>query len=945
MAGKQTNTGVSTGAGAAAGQPGDVVLEARRELRLDCREAHWVSWSPLEPLVRPEPEPFDRERCLKRLSKLRIKRGDIDWNHPSAKIAEVLSPEESRFWFDVISWPGHEQRPERLAKLFADRDFSEPLTPYAAEQAIRLRVARRTLPGPFMLPLANSLTPLEIVELLLDDSLINTGKLWLRFAADISVQALESFRRYVMPYLLKHEREEIRERVESELSSAVWPSDALERPNTAFHLAAFVGHPRILHVVSAWDDHVYRGERIDDFYHQPQWMVFGLPSAEQVNYHMRRLQLKLRAPEHVRGWLATTQFAGLDYAAEAIAQETSKDRAAELAETWAAAVQAPEAAEPMLRLVLDSKAPGVARAWLSQHVGCGIAGLIATAAARGKLAEAAVEYLREQNRRGFAEIIAQQLELLPAEAADKVRRAVLEHHETVFEPLEEASTPDWLSRAMDRDASAKKRIKLPDWLPPDSLPPIVIDSHRLNGAQVRRVLAALRADAFVAPGDLLAGLREHAAAASLDAFAWRLFERWQEQGSPAKDKWCLGAIGFFGGDASVLKLTPLIRAWPGESQHQRAVYGLECLRAIGTDTALMQLNGIAQKLKFKGLKEKAQAFMKQIADEQGLSPAQLADRIVPDCGLDARGSRVFDFGPRRFQFVFGPDLKPMVRDDDGKLRGDLPKPGAKDAAALSTTAVAEWKLLKKQLREAVKAQIPRLEQAMVVSRRWTVKEFETLLARHPLMTHLIRPLLWGAFNARGLLENTFRLTAELDYADRHDEPCAIESSDRIGLVHPAYLNAEEIAAWAEIFSDYELVPPFEQLRRRVYALEPEEERQRGITRFGHLQLPANTMLGILERLGWTRGQPEDAGVVHQHSKSFQHAELTAVLEYEPGVPIGYVENWHHQQPVDCYFLPAQVHSDWYGRLREKAILLREVDAVVVSEVLRDLHVLAAKAIR
>ena len=49
----------------------------------------------------------------------------------------------------------------------------------------------------------------------------------------------------------------------------------------------------------------------------------------------------------------------------------------------------------------------------------------------------------------------------------------------------------------------------------------------------------------------------------------------------------------------------MVRAWPGESQHQRAVLGLECLRAIGTDVALMQLNGIAQKLSFKGLKARA----------------------------------------------------------------------------------------------------------------------------------------------------------------------------------------------------------------------------------------------------------------------------------------------------------------------------------------------------
>ena len=67
----------------------------------------------------------------------------------------------------------------------------------------------------------------------------------------------------------------------------------------------------------------------------------------------------------------------------------------------------------------------------------------------------------------------------------------------------------------------------------------------------------------------------------------------------------MSALGLLGSDDTALKLTPLVRAWPGESQHQRAVFGLECLRAIGTDVALMQLNGIAQKVSFKGLKAKA----------------------------------------------------------------------------------------------------------------------------------------------------------------------------------------------------------------------------------------------------------------------------------------------------------------------------------------------------
>ena len=154
-------------------------------------------------------------------------------------------------------------------------------------------------------------------------------------------------------------------------------------------------------------------------------------------------------------------------------------------------------------------------------------------------------------------------------------------------------------------------------------------------------------------------------------------------------------IGHLGGDRSALQLTPLIRAWPGESQHSARSLGLECLRAVGTDTALMQLNGIAQKLKFKGLKRRRGETWRRSPRASGLTREQLEDRIVPDCDLDERGTRIFDFGPRQFRFVLGPQMKPMVTDDDGKMRAAPAQADAKDDADSQAAAVEDWKLLKK----------------------------------------------------------------------------------------------------------------------------------------------------------------------------------------------------------------------------------------------------------
>ncbi len=924
----------------AAKSPSDeanVVLEVRRDLHLDPVSRFAATWKPRQPLVRCEPQPFDRRRCLARLKKVWQSRyGHVSWQR--AQLADGMTTEEALFWLQAMLMLHREEEPARYYERVA---AAEPLKmPRRSEVAKFLRTTRIELPAEIMLPLGILMPLEELVDALI--SCDRSGRYIAYTAYQNAVQLIFGFRQFVAPYLTDDDAAMIRERVDDKIDPAGWPQVLDEVANAAYHLAAFAGHPRLINLVESWPDGVHRNTT---YYQMQQLIVTRLPSADLVNHHMRRLKLGLVNEAYIADWLATTEFAGLDYLAEDLAQQWDKPTATKLAEFFASSVIAPEAAEPMLQLMLGSKAANVASKWLNRYVGCAIAGLIPVAGeGRGRLPEAALEFLREQKRLGRGELIKQQLARQPADVAERIRRLVLERVEDSVVSHDTSSLPSALADAIADPSLAKSRAKLPTWLVVSSLPPIVVAGRKLNDDQVEIVLKALQASKLDAPHPLIAELRQHAQAESLDDFAWRLFERWLETGGESKEKWCMGTIGLLGGDHCALKITPLLRAWPGESLHARAVFGLECLRAIGSDTALMQLNGIAQKLKFKGLKDRARIFMHQIAAERGLSAAQLADRIVPDCGLDERGQREFDFGPRKFYVVFASGLKPMIKDETGKVRSDLPKPGAKDDAEKANAAVAQWKLMKKQLRETVKVQVPRLEQAMVTGRRWKPAEFQALLVKHPLMTHLAQTLLWGGYDAQGRLAGTFRLTSEQDFADLKDNVCTIDHFAAVGVVHPAHLSDEEKAAWGEIFADYELIPPFEQLTRRVYTLEPGEEEQLALTRFNHVTLEPRTMIGILERLDWTRGAVWDAGWVHEHLKAFVHANVTAVLQYKEGYSVGYLEGADYQTLDGCYFVPRIVPPEYLWQTKEK-LRLGEVDPVVISEVLRDLHVLASKSVQ
>lgn len=83
-----------------------------------------------------------------------------------------------------------------------------------------------------------------------------------------------------------------------------------------------------------------------------------------------------------------------------------------------------------------------------------------------------------------------------------------------------------------------------------------------------------------------------------------------------------------------------------------------------------------------------------VAENRGLTMAELEDRPAPDLGLDSSGSLTLDFGPRQFTVGFDETLKPVVRDANGKVLKDF-KPNQSDDKTLATDAVNLFKQLKK----------------------------------------------------------------------------------------------------------------------------------------------------------------------------------------------------------------------------------------------------------
>ncbi|MEU3608592.1 DUF4132 domain-containing protein [Streptomyces sp. NPDC035033] len=514
--------------------------------------------------------------------------------------------------------------------------------------------------------------------------------------------------------------------------------------------------------------------------------------------------------------------------------------------------------------------------------------------------------------------------LVAAQGPDGVRAAAGEYGEEAARAVGELLATDPLVTALPA-----RMPQAAAWIEPRVLPRIRL---RTGGAlpvsAVAHVLTMLSVSKPGAPYPGLAQVRELCTPASLAEFAWGLFEEWRIVGMPPKEAWTLHALAWFGDDATVRALTPVVRAWPGEGAHHRAVEALDVLAAIGTDSALLHLHGISQRVKFKALKQRAQEKIAEVADGLGLTAEQLADRLVPDLGLDADGSTVVDYGTRRFTVGFDEALKPFVRDAEGRRLKDLPKPGARDETERATAERKRFLALKKDVRAIAADQVRRLEAAMVDGRSWTGAEFRRLFVEHPLVRHLARRLVWQA--EQDGTTTSFRVAEDQTYADAGDELLTVADDATVTLPHPLHLTAE-LGTWAELLADYEIVQPFPQLGRQLHVPAEEDTAGARLTRFEGVTVPVGRLLGLQKR-GWERGSPEDNGVERWFSRRLA-PERHLVIQLDPGIAVGMIDEFP-EQTLETVWLDTRPGDHWGSRTYP--LRLADLDPVTVSELLADL---------
>ena len=446
---------------------------------------------------------------------------------------------------------------------------------------------------------------------------------------------------------------------------------------------------------------------------------------------------------------------------------------------------------------------------------------------------------------------------------------------------------------------------------------------------------------------LAKGLNEE----ELNQYALGIFTKWKEAGAEAKKKWVLYFTSIHGGRSMIEVLLQCIKEWAEYSRGAIAAEAVKALALNGSPEALMQVDNMAHKFKHKQVKGAALEALDIAAEEFGITTDELADQIVPDLGFNENMERIFDYGPRKFKVYLTPSLELEIFDEDNKKRKTMPAPSKKDEEETAKQSNTEFKQLKKQLKSVIAIQKQRLETAILADRRWTVEAWQNLFVKKPVMHSFAIGLIWAAYEEDKLVQ-TFRYMEDGSFNTSEEDEYTLPQNVVIGLVHPIDLSEEELSAWKEQLSDYEIIQPIEQLERKVYVINEEEKGTLDLNRFKGRTLNGMALLGKLEKLGWYKGSVKDGGWyddfyredvvkrIKREDGTIQFIGNAAELHFS-GMGVGYYE---HEEEVTVenirFYTPGTVKRGSYEYDEaddKKAIKLDGIHPRYFSEIVNQLE--------
>ena len=355
---------------------------------------------------------------------------------------------------------------------------------------------------------------------------------------------------------------------------------------------------------------------------------------------------------------------------------------------------------------------------------------------------------------------------------------------------------------------------------------------------------------------------------------------------------------------------------------------IELLALSGTPEALQVVVAVATRFKQRTVREHAEMLVERIAEERGWTPDELADRSVPSGGLDEGGILDLPMGEdaKPYQARLDAGLVLHLHNPDGKAVKALPAgtdENSKESKALLTNA-------KKVLKEVVAKQSGRFYEAMLSGRNWTPDAWQADLRSHPILGRLTERAIWRGLDGDGNVLVTFRPTAEGDLMTASGDDAALTGVEQIDLAHATALSADELAAWSEHLSDFEVTPLFNQIGRPVLTLSPDQAGADAITDREGWMMDNLKLRGLAGKLGYDNSQAEDGGSITSYEKRIDGLGYRAAINFS-GTYFG-----ADSHPVAL----TELQFFGLGKRSYRPVPLADLPPRLLSECWNDLHDIA-----
>lgn len=399
-------------------------------------------------------------------------------------------------------------------------------------------------------------------------------------------------------------------------------------------------------------------------------------------------------------------------------------------------------------------------------------------------------------------------------------------------------------------------------------------------------------------------------------------------GSAISEKGMLALIGHIEGHVAVSALRNYTR---DHYQRRSQVEAMISAMAISDDPLIIQLLlSLSRRYRTAAIQEKARELVEGIAERNGWSADELADRTIPTAGLDETGTLVLEYGERTFTARMDSKQRLVLLNPEGKEIKALPAARKTDNEEQIKETKKLFSSSKKELKQVIDLQTARLHEAMCSQRQWPSEDWRAYILSHPVMHPLIERLVWQEVK-EGQVINTFRPTDDGCLINLDDDELELSDGTTIQLAHAAIVDTATSKAWLAHFSDYKVAFLFSQMEHTLpdfdLKLVKVEDKKGWLT-------DTFTLRGVLTKMGYQRGPAEDGGTFFHYYKHFSSLGLF--------VNIGFSGSYVPEENIPAVLFDLSFEKNQQNYWDHNNLALHDVPPILLAESYAD-YLKAAQA--